>query len=485
MKKTLCLLFSFLFPFVCLAQSLKEALSYGLPVVVVNTVNGEEPTAERVVAPEGCLGKSIINATKVPGRLRIYYPGDTETPVFDTGEYTEGESGMTIKLRGNTSAMRAKNPFKVKLQKKADLMMRGDNNYNDKDWALIKPTGGTKYPCPIVAILGNKVTETLHVTDWIPACMNVNLIVNGNYRGFYQLTETVKRNEKCRINVDKETGYISEIDPYWWNEEVSVGSPLLNQSNHYRLTFKYPDSDNITDEQLEDFRVYLEKFDSSLMRGTYPLYIDVGSCARWLLAHQLLGTEDSAGSNVFIIRRDDQSMFEMGTLWDYDSLFRIQGRFTSVMSSHYFRYMLYVSPNKMLAREMVRIWTFEKGRILSEIETFYESLAASELAQAIDESTKADFNRWHQNSFDDMDTTIEKFRSWFPKKSEELDSLMITLNTIDGNITYTEEELDYMTGLLPYRQAMTDASKVIRAGHLYIIRDGKTYSIEGLFIPQE
>jgi len=27
--------------------------------------------------------------------------------------------------------------------------------------------------------------------------------------------------------------------------------------------------------------------------------------------------------------------------------------------------------------------------------------------------------------------------------------------------------------------------KVIRDGHLYIIKDGKTYSVEGLFIPQE
>ena len=110
----------------CQAQTLEEALGYGLPVVVVNTVNGEEPTAERVVAPEGCLGKSIINATKVPGRVRIYNPGDAENPIFDSGEYAENISGMTFKIRGNTSAKRPKNPFKIKLQTTADLLMRGD-----------------------------------------------------------------------------------------------------------------------------------------------------------------------------------------------------------------------------------------------------------------------------------------------------------------------------------------------------------------------
>ena len=151
----------------CQAQTLEEALGYGLPVVVVNTVNGEEPTAERVVAPEGCLGKSIINATKVPGRVRIYNPGDAENPIFDSGEYAENISGMTFKIRGNTSAMRPKNPFKIKLQKKADMLMRGDKKYSDKNWALIRPTGGSKHPCPIITMIGNKITEIFHVADWM------------------------------------------------------------------------------------------------------------------------------------------------------------------------------------------------------------------------------------------------------------------------------------------------------------------------------
>jgi hypothetical protein len=99
---------------------LKEALEYGLPVIVVNTVNDEEPTAEPINHPEGCLGTGITNATKVPGRVRIYFSGDVENPDFDSGEYEEGQSGMTFKIRGNSSANSSKKPFKIKLQKKAD-----------------------------------------------------------------------------------------------------------------------------------------------------------------------------------------------------------------------------------------------------------------------------------------------------------------------------------------------------------------------------
>lgn len=424
-----------LLPFILPAQTLEEALSYGLPVVVVNTINSEEPTAERVVAPEGCLGKSITNATKVPGRVRIYKPGDAGNPIFDSGDYIMDESGMTIKIRGNTSAMRPKNPFKIKLQKKADMLTRGDNKFNDKDWVLLRPTGGSKHPCPIITLVGNKITEILKVTDWIPAGQYVNLIVNDNFRGFYFLTENIKRNEKCRINVNEQTGYIAEIDPYWWNGEVNfVESPLLNST--YKFTFKYPDSDDITQGQLDNFKNYLNSFDASLTGGTYPLYIDVESCARWLLAHQLLGSKDGAGSNVFIYWNDNNSVFRMGTLWDFDSSFGIQGSFTPVMSLHYFKQMLQKSSCKMLAREIIRIWESERERIMTEISDFIESIEGTDLTLAIDNSTKANIKRWHGNTLDDMDTTIEKLRQWFSTRAEEIDSLLTTLSTEDGAIQW-------------------------------------------------
>ena len=450
----------------CQAQTLEEALGYGLPVVVVNTVNGEEPTAERVVAPEGCMGKSIINATKVPGRVRIYNPGDAENPIFDSGEYAENISGMTFKIRGNTSAMRPKNPFKIKLQKKADMLMRGDKKYNDKDWALIRPTGGSKHLCPIVTMIGNKTTEILRVCDWIPASMYVNLIVNGDFRGFYQLTETVERNDKCRINVDEQTGYIAEIDPYWWNGEVNfVESPILG--NSYKFTFKYPDSDDITQEQLDAFKEHVELLDASLSDGTYPLYIDVESCARWLLAHQLLGTLDAGGSNMFIIRRDGQAKLQMGTLWDFDSAFLIQGSFTPIMSLHYFRRMLQDSPNKLLASEMFWIWEAEKERIMTEVYDFLDSMAGTDLALAIDYSTKANLNRWPGNMLDDMNTTVENLRQWFSTRAEEIDALLGTFCSGDGMVSAKSSSKEKFF------------KKIVQDKHLYIVRDGETYSVDG------
>ena len=461
----------------CQAQTVEQALGYGLPVVVVNTVNGEEPTAERIDPPAGCLGVGITNATKVPGRVRIYLPENPDAPAYDSGDYEEGKSGISFKIRGNTSALNAKKPFKIKLQKKADLLLRGDEKYKDKEWALIRPTGGSTYPCPIVTMAGNVVTRILRVTDWVPAGMYVNLIVNGNYRGFYLLTETIKRNEKCRINVDKETGYISELDAYWWNEDLYVESSLLSKnSSSYAFTFKYPDSDDITEEQLEAFKEFQDLFDTSIETGRYPQLLDTENCARWLLAHQLLGTLDSAGSNTFFIRHNNRSLLEMGPLWDFDSVFKISGKWTSVMSAHYFRYIFRKSPNKLLARKMISIWNSEKERIMAEATDFYESLAESELAQAIDNSLKPDYKRWYVK-LDDMNTTMGKLREWFPKRAREIDSLLTTLNTVDGEFTY-DPLLDGISDIKD-TDRQTAASKVIRDKHLYIVRGDETYSASG------
>ena len=93
--------------------NIDSILNIGLTCVTVTTVDGEEPTCEVVRSPEGCTGIGIRNATKVPGRIRLQ-KGDRI--LYDSGEYVGKESGMTIKIRGNTSAAAAgKKPYKIKL----------------------------------------------------------------------------------------------------------------------------------------------------------------------------------------------------------------------------------------------------------------------------------------------------------------------------------------------------------------------------------
>ena len=228
----------------------RSLLATGLTLVNITTDGGVEPTCEYVSHPEGCNGAGIKNATKVPGNLIIM---KGEEILYSSGPYKKDESGMTVKIRGNTSAYPTKKPYKIKLEKKKDLLHRGDESrYKDKEWLLLKYDD-------LKSMAGFFVNQYLGI-QWTPAYEFVNVVINGNYRGLYMLTEAVKRNDSCRLNVAKD-GYVIEYDAYWWNEEVSFTGGW-NYSMQY--TFKYPESDEVTKEQKDYIRSYIVKVEKKI-----------------------------------------------------------------------------------------------------------------------------------------------------------------------------------------------------------------------------
>lgn len=68
-----------------------------LPLLSIETIEGQDPTATKVYPPEGAAGESIIS-NYVPGRLVITQKGKG---VYDSGDYVKGESGIRIKIRGD------------------------------------------------------------------------------------------------------------------------------------------------------------------------------------------------------------------------------------------------------------------------------------------------------------------------------------------------------------------------------------------------
>jgi hypothetical protein len=314
--------------------SLATLRSLSMPVVVINTIDNEEPTGEYVVAPEGCNGGSIRNATKVPGSLVIYKGDET---LYDSGEYEEGVSGMKYNIRGNWSSWLPKKPFKIKLEKKADLLCRGNKKYNDRNWVLLKEEH------TLLNLYAGTEINRLAGMPWTPAFQFVNVVINGDFRGLYALCESVRRNSDCRLDVNKDTGYIFEYDPYWWNEDFFVPS---NYSDNY--TFKHPDVEDFTEESTTYISNAVLEMEQSLKDGTYPYYIDVLSYASWLIAHDILGTQDGLGSNIYMTKYDNttSSLFQMANLWDFDTICMNEGTWASIHYRYHFNDLLN-SPNTL------------------------------------------------------------------------------------------------------------------------------------------
>lgn len=297
-----------------------------LPLLSIETEGGEFPTCSVVMPPEGCVGTGITDAEYVKGHLVMTLCGDT---LLDTGPYVEDESGMRIKVRGNSSGTSMfQKPYKVKLSRKFDMLCRGGDDYREKDWNLLMINTGNpglaSGQSNILNVLGFAVSRTVGM-EWTPGWTLVNVVMNGRYMGMYYLTDAVERGDR-RVDIDK-TGYLVENDAYWWNEDVSFKTPHQPYAMGY--TFKYPDADDVDEATTERIRGYLTCFEEALYAGgDVAEWIDVDSWARWILAHDILASGDDAGSNMYIYKDDfdeeapTASKLKMGPLWDFDSAFR-------------------------------------------------------------------------------------------------------------------------------------------------------------------
>ncbi len=364
--------------------SKSDLLQLGLPVLQIETIDHEEPTYEEAEAPEGCMGHSIKNATKVPGRVRIETLN--EGIIFDSGEYESKKSGMTVKVRGNTSARyNPKKPYKIKLEKKGDMLCRGNALYNDKNWLLLRVDN-------INTLIGFKTSELLNM-EWTPQYEFVNVIFNDDYRGLYLLVEAVERNTDCRLNAGK-TGFIAELDAYWWNEDFAIPSILHTPDLSY--TFKYPDAEDITPEKAEYFTSTLQTAELAMRKGGYNTLIDETSFAKWILAMDILGNIDGAGSNLYLSKYDDSpsSLLSVDCLWDFDNILRNEDKW-SENHTHFIFKDLFACPDKSFVRAYTELWEESGLSTIEQLTQFIDSFATSTLAESIDASNSLDYERWY------------------------------------------------------------------------------------------
>ena len=438
--------------------SLDSIKSLGLPVITIETVDGEEPTCEYVNPPEGMAGYGTRNATKVPGRLTITLG---EKVLYDSGPYEKNVGGMRIKIRGNSSAYPRKKPYKVKLEVGADLLLRGDEEkYADRDWLLLKDP-------ELLQTIGFEASRLIGM-EWTSGHRYVNLVMNGDYRGLYLLCEPVERNTRCRIDVSK-TGYIVESDAYFWCEDLYIPSSL----NPFGWTLKYPDADDVTEEQVSFLSRELAQLEESLVGPQYAERIDVESFARWLLAHDILGTWDSYGSNLFVARYDSiDSKVRMPVLWDFDTIFRMEGAWANVHRERFFFHHMLASGDETFRRTYSELWNEIKYDVFEGMLSFIKKFASSEEAKAIDASMRIDAERWH-SEYQGISEHLDMAHLWFESREAWLDEHIaeeIGGLPIDAVIRDSIEPFEPIFNVHGIPVIYGSTGLIIRGGKKYLIK---------------
>ena len=129
--------------------------------------------------------------------------------------------------------------------------------------------------------------------DWTPESRFVELFINNEYLGVYQIVQKVEESSN-RVNIGDD-GYLLEVD------QLSRLNPddVFFETNNYLFNIKDPNLD-FGDNQYNIIKNYIEITENTLLGNNftnpiegYSKYIDVDSFVDWYLINEITKNNDA------------------------------------------------------------------------------------------------------------------------------------------------------------------------------------------------
>lgn len=399
-----------------------------LPTVCINTVNAEEPYDKE----HEIVSNIIIIADN---KANVNKPG-------------------TVRERGNYSRNFPKKPWRIKFDKKQNVL---DAPAQAKKWTLINNYGDKTLMRNMIAF---EIARRLKM-EYVPYARAVDVILNGEYKGCYQLCDQVEvkpgrvdvgEMEPTDISGEALTGgYLVEVDAYAYDEPS--GEWFETKNKRIPVTIKSPD-DGGTPEQFAYIKDYMEQLERRVFLSKtgentvndYRLIFDVESFLQHFIVGELSGNTDTYWSTYMYKKRGDDLMYT-GPVWDFDLAFENDSRtypISGITSSFLFESGMASGANNMIqfasrvihndsrtADDLSHMWSLarnESGITAEELIGYVDNLASE-----LEESQTLNFLRWpilnefiHQNPVisGDYAAEVKRVKNYLKNRIPTLDKLM-------------------------------------------------------------
>ncbi|MBO7118917.1 MAG: CotH kinase family protein, partial [Bacteroidaceae bacterium] len=251
------------------------------------------------------------------------------TIIYADGTMIQEESGTT-RLRGNASMAHPKKPYRIKFDESHRMFKNSDmrSPAKAKKWTLINNYDDKTLMRNLVAF---EIARRMGF-DYVPWSKPVDVIVNGEYKGCYQLTDQLSI-DPHRINITEMTpddidgdfvtgGYLLELDGYASQEASWFTSVAGNP-----ITIKSPDDEEIMQEQADYIRREFNLMEAKILAANFndPVLgfrskLDERSLLQYFLSEELAGNPDAFWSCYFTKERCED-FFRVGPVWDFDNAF--------------------------------------------------------------------------------------------------------------------------------------------------------------------
>ena len=348
--------------------------------------------------------------TKIPAKLQIYGKDAPESDVLE----------LTIKGRGNSSFTGMPKPgYKIKFEKKQGLL----GMPKDKEWALIGNSADK-------TLLKNFITYKL--ADWLgdeytPRSQFVELYLNRQYQGVYQLVETVKVGEH-RVNIPQsDSSFLLERGPTEHGGEHFV---VTEQGTKFEIKSPKEPTDSSTaliKKALSQFENYLR---SDNPKGEITDYLDFEDYLRYYWIQEISKNMDGAFRRSIFLTWQKGDVIRLGPVWDFDVAYG-NWEVDSLRTATDW----YIRPSGWngLIFKREKLWQ-EAARYWKEHRDFLATVPDSirKYAKELAPATKNEFKRWpvlentenwtYKEAYDSYDEAIDSLNSWINQRMDWIDN---------------------------------------------------------------
>ncbi|MBQ7422107.1 MAG: CotH kinase family protein [Prevotella sp.] len=228
----------------------------------------------------------------------------------------------------------------------------------------------------------------------------------------------------------------------------------------------------MTEEQIAYIREAVDSLEASIQTGDYEKTIDLESFARWVMAHDILGTFDVAGSNIFLTKYNNtkDSKFMMGNLWDFDTIYRMTDDWGLAHYSYYPYFdLLFHSENRSFAQVYKNLWAEIEPTLFDTMTAFLDEFEASETGIALENSRQLDYERWKITGGATVAEDVAMGKEWFAARRSWLNDAITDIEVSSVDRIYTENDARKGTYHLSGRKALpSDGGLIISNGRKFL-----------------
>ena len=236
--------------------------------------------------------------------------------IAGNGQYEDiAPASARIRQRGNSTRFwYDKKPYRIKFDTKTSVLGLPAN----KDWVLL---ANYRDQTKFMNAIAFDMARYMGSFPFVNANRFVEVEINGNYMGMYQLTEQIEK-AASRVNIDT-NGVLLSLDMDDGPElSPNTGNNFYSKVYRMPVAVKYPK--NISAERLETIATDFAILEQAIANADYESVqqlMDMESFIDFILLQEITRNVELEAPRSMYLYRDGTGKYHMGPVWDFDGGF--------------------------------------------------------------------------------------------------------------------------------------------------------------------